>query len=102
MCNPKWKRLLFLTDFEEKYCQKMLFSLSVSVAFAEYTVATEYSAEYTANTFGRNHLRSDTKSSCTLNFDTLAQSSILVSIDAKNATKTCLATKSDKFRHRTA
>jgi hypothetical protein len=35
---------------------KMLILLAVSVAFAEYSVL----AEYTAETFGRNHLRSDT------------------------------------------
>jgi hypothetical protein len=34
----------------------MLILLAVSVAFAEYSVL----AEYTAETFGRNHLRSDT------------------------------------------
>jgi hypothetical protein len=39
-----------------KIVQKMLFSLSVSVALAEYSV----SAEYTAETFGRSHFRLDT------------------------------------------
>jgi hypothetical protein len=58
--RTKWNSLIFLTDFEEKYCQKMLFSLLVSVAFAEYSVSAEYSAEYTAETFGRNHFWSDT------------------------------------------
>jgi hypothetical protein len=35
----------------------MRFLLSVSVTFAEYSVLAEYSAEYTAETFGRSHLR---------------------------------------------
>jgi hypothetical protein len=38
----------------------MLFSLSVLVALAEYSVSAEYSAENTAETFGRSQLRSDT------------------------------------------
>jgi hypothetical protein len=36
-------------------------SISVSVAFADYSVSAEYSAKYTAKTFGQNHLWSDTK-----------------------------------------
>jgi hypothetical protein len=40
--------------------KKVLFSLSVSVAFAEYSVLAKYAAEYTSETFGRRHFRSDT------------------------------------------
>jgi hypothetical protein len=47
--------------------QMLLFSLSVSVALAEYSV----SAEYTAKTFRRSHFRSDT--SDWVNFRALAR-----------------------------
>jgi hypothetical protein len=46
----------FSLIFREKIFENTLFLLSVSVALAEYSVSAEYSAE----TFGRNHLRSDT------------------------------------------
>jgi hypothetical protein len=39
-----------------KMVKKMLFSLSVSVALAEYSVSAEYSAE----TFGQSYFGSDT------------------------------------------
>jgi hypothetical protein len=58
------RRRKFISIFCEKMVvkivKKMLFSLSVSVALAEYSVLAEYSAEYTAKTFGRSHFRSDT------------------------------------------
>jgi hypothetical protein len=38
----------------------MWFLLSVSVAFAEYLVSTEYSTENTVETLGRSHFWSDT------------------------------------------
>jgi hypothetical protein len=38
----------------------MLFSFSVLVVFAEYSVSAEYFAEFTAETFVRNPIRSDT------------------------------------------
>jgi hypothetical protein len=44
-----------------KIVKKMLFSLSGSVALTEYSVSAEYSAEYTAETFGQSHFRSDTR-----------------------------------------
>jgi hypothetical protein len=43
----------------------MLILLSVLAGFAENSVLAEYSAEYTAESFGRNYLRLDTSTQCT-------------------------------------
>jgi hypothetical protein len=42
--------------------EKNAILLLVSVAFAEYSIFAKYSAEYTAETIGQNHLWSDTSS----------------------------------------
>jgi hypothetical protein len=51
---------IFCDKMVKKIVEKMLFSLSVSVALAEYSVSAKYLAEYTAEIFGRSHFRSDT------------------------------------------